>query len=382
MSERRRVAIACQGGGTNAAFTYGVLRRILEDRRCHCGPGNGDAFEITALSGTSAGALCAFMTWYGLVAKNGTPGSPADAIAGLDRLWETFSARTPGESVLNAAVVQGLRAQARGLPTVRVSPYAPGYEVLFSSLGLAGVRREFTDFAALLEAVAPAFAGIDQAGVRPRLFIGAVEVLSGLFETFDSHALGETRRNISLAAVRASGTLPDVRKAESIPGFVGADGVRRDGLFWDGLFSQNPPIREFVTAFPVEDRPDEIWVIRINPQQRSAPPRCPDEIEDRRNELAGNLSLNQELQFIQTVNSWCDAFADFGCRRKKIVIRTIKMRRATAEGLDLASKFDRSASVVERLRREGEDAAAAWLRDWPDGVPSWPEDAQYTGDRW
>jgi NTE family protein len=370
MAARRQIAIACQGGGTNAAFGYGVLRGILTDRRCQRGRAAGGAFEIMALSGTSAGALCAFMTWYGLVAKNGIAGSPAEAVVALDRLWEAFTARTPAETVVNAAVVQGLRAQARGLPTVRVSPYAPGYDAVLSSLGLAGVRPEFTDFAALLEDVAPDFDAIDQASARPRLFIGAVEILSGLFETFDSHALAETRRNISLAAVRASGTLPDVRKAESIPGFLGADGVRRDGLFWDGLFSQNPPIREFVTAFPVEDRPDEIWVIRINPQQRSAPPRCPDEIEDRRNELAGNLSLNQELQFIQTVNGWCEAFADFGCRRKKIVIRTIKMRRSTAERLDLASKFDRSASLVERLRREGEDVAAAWLRDWLHALPA------------
>lgn len=377
----RRIAIACQGGGTNSAFTYGALRRLLGDHRCGCAPGAPGAFEIVALSGTSAGALCAFMTWYGLVGRgDGTAGRPHDAIAALDRLWDTFTARTPGETILNAAVVQGLRAQARGLPSLRVSPYAPGYDAVLSGLGLAGVRREFIDFAALLEAVAPGFAAIDQARARPRLFIGAVEILSGLFETFDSHAAPETRRNISLAAVQASGTLPEVRRAEPIKGFVGADGQRRDGLFWDGLFSQNPPIREFVTGFALDDRPDEIWVIRINPQQRAAPPRCPDEIEDRRNELAGNLSLNQELQFIQTVNGWCEAFPDFGCRRKKITVRTIKMRRATADGLDLASKFDRSASLIERLKREGEDVAATWLDAWPDGAPSWPGDALYTAD--
>lgn len=378
MTPPRRIAIACQGGGTNAAFSYGVLRRILADRRCHCGTGEAGAFEIMALSGTSAGALCAFVTWYGLVAKGAAAGSTTAAIAALDRLWTTFAATTPGEMVLNTAVIQGLRAQARGLPSLRVSPYAPGYDILLSSLGLAGVRREFTDFAALLEEVAPDFAAIDQAGARPRLFIGAVEILSGLFETFDSHADPATRRNISLAAVQASGTLPDVRKAEPIEGFVGADGVRRDGLFWDGLFSQNPPIRELVTRFAVDDRPDEIWVIRINPQARTAPPRCPDEIEDRRNELAGNLSLNQELQFIDTVNGWCEAFADFGCRRKKIIIRTIKMRQTTVEDLDPASKFDRSRALIERLQREGEDIAGAWLAAWPDGVGSWPADALYT----
>ena len=39
------------------------------------------------------------------------------------------------------------------------------------------------------------------------------------------------------------------------------------GVYWDGLFSQNPPIRELVDA-----RPDEIWVIQINPTRVETEP--------------------------------------------------------------------------------------------------------------
>ena len=56
----KKVAIACQGGGTHAAFTWGVLRTILATKkRWDESPQDGDTFKIIAVSGTSAGALCA-----------------------------------------------------------------------------------------------------------------------------------------------------------------------------------------------------------------------------------------------------------------------------------------------------------------------------------
>ena len=55
----RRVAIACQGGGSHTAFTAGVLSRLLD------GP-ELDEYEIVGLSGTSGGAVCALMAWTAL----------------------------------------------------------------------------------------------------------------------------------------------------------------------------------------------------------------------------------------------------------------------------------------------------------------------------
>ena len=55
---RKKIAIACQGGGTHAAFTWGVLKEILETKkRWDLEAGDAAAFDITALSGTSAGTL-------------------------------------------------------------------------------------------------------------------------------------------------------------------------------------------------------------------------------------------------------------------------------------------------------------------------------------
>jgi len=45
-----------------------------------------------------------------------------------------------------------------------------------------------------------------------------------------------------------------------------------------------------------------IWVIQINPKASDGEPTSMLEIADRRNELAGNLSLHQELGFIEKVD--------------------------------------------------------------------------------
>ena len=57
-------------------------------------------------------------------------------------------------------------------------------------------------------------------------------------------------------------------------------------MYWDGLFSHNPPVRELPDA-----KPNEIWVIQTNPERSVSEPKSMAEITDRRNELSGNLSL-------------------------------------------------------------------------------------------
>ncbi|MGH3232514.1 MAG: patatin-like phospholipase family protein, partial [Streptosporangiaceae bacterium] len=101
-----------------------------------------------------------------------------------------------------------------------------------------------------------------------------------------------------------------------------------DGTYWDGLFSQNPPVRELL-----EVEPDELWVIQINPQQLDAEPTTLAEIADRRNELAGNLSLYQELAFIEKI----DQLLESGqlspeTKYKQVVVRVIELSRSGLPG--------------------------------------------------
>src|ERR671917_690601 len=56
----RRVAIACQGGGSHTAFTAGALKKLLQEKGAE-----GHEYEIVALSGTSGGSICALLVWCG-----------------------------------------------------------------------------------------------------------------------------------------------------------------------------------------------------------------------------------------------------------------------------------------------------------------------------
>jgi NTE family protein len=175
------------------------------------------------------------------------------------------------------------------------------------------------------------------------------------------------RLALSLEGVAASGTLPIFRAAEHIDGY---------GDYWDGLYSQNPPVREFFLNVHKDDRPEELWVIRINPQQRKDVPKTNAAVLDRENELMGNLSLNKELDFIMTVNAWADEYGGkFADDHKHVTVRTIKMTRGTADHLQYSSKFDRSGAFLEEMRTEGQNVARAWLNNWPH-VKEYPEDAK------
>ena len=76
----RRVAIACQGGGSHTAFTAGVLKKLLKEK----GEGRRD-YELVALSGTSGGAICALLTWYELLTND-----TIRAVELLNSFWREF----------------------------------------------------------------------------------------------------------------------------------------------------------------------------------------------------------------------------------------------------------------------------------------------------
>jgi len=307
------VAIACQGGGSHTAFTGGALQRLVAD----------EDHRIVALSGTSGGAVCALLAWYGLLT-----GGAEEAGRLLERFWEANAATTLRDKAANAWLV-GL-AQLQGwvsLPTL--SPYAYPDIAGAALTDLLGRHVDVDRLARLQEAPAE-----DQ----PVLLVGAADVLTGDFKAFSSR-----RREITVNAVLASAAVPLLFRA-----------VEEKGrYYWAGLFSQNPPVRELPDAGP-----EEIWVIRINPRARAAPPMSVGDIADRRNELAGNLSLEQELYFIRKVNQWADRLGD---PYRRIVIREIDLDL----DLDLASKLDRSSAFIHRLFQAGRDQADRFLAGLP-----------------
>jgi predicted acylesterase/phospholipase RssA len=240
------VAIACQGGGSHTAFTAGVLKRLFDSDDIA-------RYEIVGLSGTSGGAVSALLAWSAL-----SDGGPDGVGTRLERFWTENSASAPWQQLVNSWVVGTSSLQNVGAAPA-VSPYHAPTVALDQFRGLL---THLVDF----DRIEP-----DPQARLPMLLIGAVDVLSGDFRAFNSR-----RDRITPDTVLASAAIPNLFPA------VPTDG----GTYWDGLFSQNPPVRELLDTLP-----DEIWIIQINPKESTTEPRTVVEIADRRNELAGNLSL-------------------------------------------------------------------------------------------
>jgi NTE family protein len=314
-----RVAIACQGGGSHTAFTAGVLKTILgatsRDR-----PGLLDDGVIVALSGTSGGAVCALLAWDGLLHDD-----PERGAEQLESFWDANTARDPASALLNASV-QAVLCLRQFLTVPQVSPYL--FPPWSQDLLRAMLQRQ-VDFAALR--------ALAQKRAEPGLVLGAVEVRTGAFAVFRGP-------EISAECVLASAAFPQLFPAVTIP---------ERGVFWDGLFSQNPPVREVL-----DFRPDELWVVQINPPTRREVPTTVTAIEDRRNELSGNLSLEQELRFIEKVNEWLREGLLAGGKYRPVTVSRIVLDR----DLDFASKFDRSPAFLRGLMAHGEATATQFLQ--------------------
>ncbi len=309
MTTLPRIAIACQGGGSHTAFTAGVLKRLLRDKP------SDRPFEVAALSGTSGGAICAALAWQGLLLGGGT--------AALERFWSRNLAASLQEMWLNNVVVHAVRAGERGR--------LPGINPNTSPVDWAQreLRREVT---ALFEPeqVAKVFNGNS-----PQLLVSAVNVLSGDFKVFENEA-------VSVETLLASAAIPSLFQAVQL----GED------YYWDGLFSENPPLLDLTKT-----KLDEIWVVQINPKVRAALPRSFEEITDRHNELIGNLSLERDVMFLERMNALLEAGALNSDAHTPVKIRRITMNR----DLDYASKLDRRPNFIRELMDYGEAEAEMFL---------------------
>lgn len=362
MRRMKKIAIACQGGGSHTAFTAGVLKAILAVEQQTLPPDR--KFEIVALSGTSGGAICALLAWRGLVT-----GQPDEAIRQLDDFWKKSWPQGNASSPFEPFPPNHLMVLlGRLLPVeLQLSPYD-----INDPLGLL-------DAQAILRRLLEKY--VDKTFIEkvrreppcPTLIVGAVNVLSGEFRVFSSD-----KSEIGIDAVVASAAIPTLMKAVEIDG----------AAYWDGLFSQNPPLKNLLRVLcsgrqrdpdrPLNERDKEIWIIRINPERREKIPRSTSEIVDRRNELAGNLSLEQEKGYIETINRMVRY-----CRAKdlppldKIDERGIAIRPyqyvrlneiAMPPGnfdsswpMDAISKLDRNPDFLARLMAEGERQAELFL---------------------
>jgi len=346
---RRRIAIACQGGGSQCAFVAGVLKTLF----------NADVhrrFRVVGLSGTSGGALTAALAWVGLLRQ--AQGDPTPIEQRILGCWNDLTAQTPLEVTLDNMCVQLVRLHESGMmPGIAISPSMPLFRLWAKTTELLVGRPEFTDLRALLEKHLD-FEDLPTLieSESPVLVLGAADVLEGTFKTFSS-----VHGEIGIDALLASAAVPNLFPAVEIDGHA----------YWDGIFSSNPPVTAFVRKASMGEcpMPHEIWIVRVNPVSSDKVPVRPSDISDRRNAMAGNLSLQHELKLIEVANlllrerGLTDEFrarAGFDSD-EPIAVRTISMSSDLIQRLDYPSKLSRNPAHIARLIADGVVQAEAFL---------------------
>lgn len=356
---RTKIAIACQGGGSETAFTAGALKTLLDTA-------SREEFELVSVSGTSGGAVCAALVWYA-TRKGETP-----EWGRLIDFWRDNSAQTAPEVAFNRWVTASSRLVSHGMmPSLQVSPSSPWVQ-WWSKAMSSRFRDTFADFPRLLNKHLD-FDEIAQWGAsarRPVLVIGAADVTTGRLAKFVS-----AQEPIRLEHILASCAVPTIFPAVEIKGHA----------YWDGMFSDNPPVSALIRPKLVgEDNiPDEIWVIKINPTAMENTPVESQDIIDRRNQMEGNISLFHQLNHVEMVNEMvlADAFNSKFLQQFDIKsavkipksfaadpdrsyhIPWIEMPYEITETLDYQAKIDRSADHLKWLVAQGEAAAARFLEE-------------------
>jgi NTE family protein len=257
--------------------------------------------------------MCAFVAWYALVTGQRERGPEM-----LAEFWDAIAASAPHEQAVNAATVGASGVQ----PDLIAALATPFFSALGSQQMRSALERvvDFDDPAART--------AVDD---LPLLLVSAVDVLSGEFTLFRNGEVG-------VDELLASSAVPGLYE----PVEIGA------GLYWDGLLSQNPPVRQLAWS-----RPDEIWVVQIYPRRRERAPRTQAEVRERRTELAANLSLEQEVWFVTRINELVHEGALVDPDHREIRVRRIELSEEFAG----VSRLDRSPSILRELMAAGESAA-------------------------
>jgi NTE family protein len=319
-ANRKTINLALQGGGSHGAFAWGALDRILED----------DRIAIEGIVGTSAGAMNAVVTAYGL-----TLGGNEGARRSLKSFWEavadkgTWSIMQP--SLLDRLISPGSLDYSPGwilMDTLsRVwSPYQMNPANYHPLRDILNVQIDF-DRLSQSETV--------------KLFVCASNVFTNRLHVFDLP-------HMSVDAVVASGCVPSVFQAVEING----------EYFWDGGYLGNPPIFPIIYNCTSTD----VLLIMVNPIHIEQVPQNAQAILDRINTLSFNSSLMREMRAINFVNRLVESGFNDGGRLKKMLIHCIDAEDEMSR-LGVSSKLNVGREFLGWLFELGRKRADVFLRD-------------------
>ena len=303
----RQLSLALQGGGSFAAFSWGVLDRLLEQPDC----------GFDAISGASAGAVNAVLLASGLV-----EGGRLRARARLQQFWARIMNDASFRSLMLVGGFSPAGSSVAFGPALRSGQFDP-----FDLDPLRQVLARDIDFSVLRDPRCP------------KLLIAATRVRDGQPRIF---------RNAEITA--------DVVLASTCPPQVT---VEIDGeAYWDGGFAANPPVVRLVQELEARD----VLVVQVTPARDSYVPITMAAIDRRLDQITANSVLNAEIAALEWAR---DAAVTSGHPLRIFRIAA----EDEIDGLAQRSAVDLGRSFMTKLQGSGRGAADRWLKQDPDGKP-------------
>jgi len=294
----RKLSLALQGGGTFAAFTWGVLERLLEE----------PDIEIDTISGASAGAVNALLLACGLA-----EGGREAARSRLNRFWVRLMHEASFRSLMLVGGFSPTGSSVAFGPTLRSGQFDP-----FDLDPLRQALSRDIDFAAL------------RAAKSPKLLIAATRIRDGQQQIFRNDVI-----------------TTDVALASTCPPLVHC-AVEIDGeAYWDGGFGGNPPLLKLAQETAATD----VLLVQLTPSRDSYVPITLAAIDRRLDQITANAVLNAEVAAI----AWAQSHAATSLRLSRIAAED------SIEGLAQRSSADLGRGFIRLLHRSGREAAGRWL---------------------
>ncbi|MEL6364428.1 MAG: patatin-like phospholipase family protein [Pseudomonadota bacterium] len=340
---QKPINLALQGGGAHGAYAWGVMDRLLEDRR----------LDFIGISATSAGAMNAAAYAHGYY-QGGPKNSVEGAREALHAFWYAISKVKERFGLFDppwaADLHNGASEYAKDIPYFQafMGLWEPAHLLAYSAMEnftrsvspydfnplkinpLRDILDEQIDFEALRQCK------------HTKLFISATNVKTGKVKVFRTQ---EMTRDMVLA----SACLPLLYQAVEI----GED------AYWDGGYMGNPSL--WPLFYDVDTR--DILIVHLNPIEREEIPKRPSEILNRINEISFNTALIKEMRavaFVQKLLREDWLHEDKRGELRDIHLHSIRADQSLKE-FSLASKYNTQWAFLCDLRDRGREAASEWL---------------------
>jgi NTE family protein len=310
---KKLVNLALQGGGSHGAFTWGVLDRLLEEKR----------LKFEGITATSAGAVNAVVLADGLAA-----GGREGARDALRLYWQKVS-EISSRGIFKTDKANsdfGLENSPGFLFVESLTFFASPYQMNpFNYNPVKDLLAETINFERVRQ----------QRAVK--LFICATNVQTAKAKIFAGKDLG-------VEHVLASACLPLMMHAVEVDG----------EFYWDGSYAGNPAI--FPLVYDCEAR--DIIMVHITPAERPGVPTTSPAIMNRTQEISFNTSLIREMRTIAFLNKLIDNDRVSGAKR---MLMHLIEAEDLIRGFSWSSRLNGDWDFLMHLHEMGRERADKWL---------------------